>query len=362
MGNNSTTSFPNIDFKFRRGYSDSFKNTPILNGSLNFLKDTRQFFVDVDDSRFEISSIIFDGGTEAEIRALPIPENKIYITSDTFKLLYFDRIKLIWHVVGTNSVENAKNATKATMDSKGNIIADYYYSAQDAATDHQNILTEIRNLSETVGSIVRFGVKLLNDESELPIIGQLGVIYFVPISNYSGGYSTTDGEEGNIDSDVLKDIYVELLWIEDPDFGGYYEIIGNTTVDLSNYYNIQEFDNIIATLRNDLSSSLSRTRADMINTINELRTLINSIQSSTTSKFNEVNTRIDNTNLSVASLTDTVKKNLENTTKSIEDLTTATDEHFEEVEKSIEDLTTEINNEIKAIKEAYLHASLINEG
>lgn len=362
MGNNSTTVFPNIDFRLRRGYADSFKNTPILNGSLNFLKDTRQFFVDVDDSRFEISSIVFDGGTEAEIRALPIPENKIYITSDTFKLLFFDRNKMVWHVVGTDVVENAKNADKATKDSKGNIISEYYYSAKDAAVDHQNILTEIRNLSETVGDIVRFGVSILSDESELPVIGKQGIIYFVPITNYSVANNTTDEEEGAIDSEELKDIYIELLWIEDPDFGGYYEIIGNTTVDLSNYYNIQEIDNIIANLRNDLTNSLSGTRSDMVDAINDLRTLINTNQSNTTTKFNETNARIDNTNTTVASLTDTVNKNLEDTNKSISDLSTATETHFDEVEKSITDLKTAIEADIKSIKESYLYASLTYEG
>ena len=38
----------------------------------------------------EISSIVFNGGTEDEIKALENPSNKLYMSSDTFKLLYFD--------------------------------------------------------------------------------------------------------------------------------------------------------------------------------------------------------------------------------------------------------------------------------
>lgn len=357
----STTVFPNIDFRFRRGYADAFKNTPILNGSLNFVKDQRRFFVDVDDSRFEISDIVFDGGTEAEIRALPVPENKLYISSDTFKLLFFDRNKMKWHVVGTNVVDKAVEADKATYDSKGNVIADYYYPAQDAAIDHQNILTEIKNLSETVGDIVRFGISILADESELPVNGKEGIIYFVPVANYSGGL-TTEPEEGAIDSDAFDNIYVELLWIEDPDFGGYYEIIGNTTVDLSNYYNIQEVDNLIETLRNDLTSSLSGTRSNLVDEINALRTLINTNQTNCTKKFNEVNTEITKTNTALASLTDTVNDHYKELTKSIKDLSDATTEHFETVEETIEELKEAIEADIKAIKEAYLYASLVNEG
>ena len=91
MPSSSTTTFPNIDFGFRRGNREALDNTSIKNGTMNFCKDTREMFVDVDGIRIQISDIVFDGSTEAEIKALLSPERKVYISSDTMKFLVFNQ-------------------------------------------------------------------------------------------------------------------------------------------------------------------------------------------------------------------------------------------------------------------------------
>lgn len=357
----STTTFPNIDFKFRRGYREAFDKTSVKNGTINFIKDTRELFVDVDGSRIQISSIVFDGGTEAEIKALPVPENKIYVSSDTFKLLYFDRKKLEWHTVGTNTVDNANNADKAAKDAKGHIINEYYYSATEAIKDRENLLAEIKNLSNTVSSIIRFGVKLLNDETELPTIGDLGIIYMIPISSYTGVIDTDNTDEGDLSSNVINDVYVELLWIDDPDYGGYYEIIGNTTVDLSDYYTKTEVDNLLSTLRSDMVNMMNLLISSATDSINELRTLINTNQSQDTNSFKNINTRIDNTNSTLASLSSTVATNDTNINKRVDDLASDTADNFTVTNKTVSDNKTATDEEIKNIKETYLYANLTDE-
>lgn len=63
---------------------------------------------------------------------------------------------------------------------------------------------------------------------ELPTEGETNVIYLVP----------NEGETPNI--------YDEYIWIYDPDTdAGVYELIGSTAIDLSNYYNKAEIDNLL---------------------------------------------------------------------------------------------------------------------
>ena len=41
------TTFPNIDFKFRRGTKDGYSTTSYLEGSLNFVKDDEALYYDL---------------------------------------------------------------------------------------------------------------------------------------------------------------------------------------------------------------------------------------------------------------------------------------------------------------------------
>lgn len=338
--------FLNIDFKFRRGFLDALRLTPIKNGTFNITKDSRELFIDIDNTRIKIASIIYDAGSEANIKSLVVPENKIYLASDTFNLLFFDRQNMKWRIVGTDKVENSTNAIYAQKDINGNNIHEYYYPTKTAIIDHENIVNEIKNIKNSVGDIVRFGTEILSNDTELPIEGKKGIIYLVPINNYCDGYLA---ESIVTDSDKINDIYVELLWVVDPNFGGYYEVIGNTTVNLTNYYNKEEVDNKLSTLRDNITTLISNTKIELVESINNLRTLINSYQSTTNLNINNINNNIGDINNQIANISSNLNTALQNIEKNAENISINTN--------NITSITSEINN----IKDVYLEANLVNE-
>lgn len=305
------TDFPNIDFSFRRGYHESAKTAPFKEGSLNFVKDTGEFFVDKDGLRFNITSIIFDAGSEAQIRAIVNPQRKLYLSNDTFKLMYFDRINLEWKYVGSDYPNNASLADRAIADEMGNNIYKYYYSKQDAAAENTNIVKEIDNIKNSVGSIIRFDVKVLDSITGLPEEGEKGTIYCVPITDYLGIYETdTMSEDGESATEVM-DNYVELLWIPDSVYGGYYEVIGTTHVNMSDYFKKGEVLNLIEELRQEFINNLSLEMSDVSNSINSIRSTVNSIQSSLTTRMdgivntvNSVSQRVSDNGTNITNLQD----------------------------------------------------------
>ena len=71
------TTFPNIDFKFRRGTLDGFKTTAYMEGSLNFVKDDESLYAQKDGLTFRISDIVLNAGTEDSIRSISLPKMKL---------------------------------------------------------------------------------------------------------------------------------------------------------------------------------------------------------------------------------------------------------------------------------------------
>ena len=124
-------SYLTVDFGFRRGSKKNLNSTDVKNGTLNFTKDTKELFVDIDDKRIQITSIVFDGGTEDDIKALENPDNKIYLSSDTFKLLYFDPKSLEWHTVTGENIDFDKYYTKAQVNSLLDNIKDMINQLQE---------------------------------------------------------------------------------------------------------------------------------------------------------------------------------------------------------------------------------------
>lgn len=137
-----------LDFGFRRGSKDELLHTKYRNGTFNFCKDTRELYIDIDDARFQISSIVFDAGTEAEIRALARPENKIYIASDTNNLLYYRYSKLKWIVLNSTSF-----AEQANCDSEGNKIDTYYLPIDTFQSSILKLSNNISDLSSKLENI-----------------------------------------------------------------------------------------------------------------------------------------------------------------------------------------------------------------
>ena len=93
------TTFPNIDFGFRRGSKAGLDASAIANGTFNVCKDTRQLFIDIDNQRIEITDFISDY-TEDEIFNLESPLDKLYLSTDTFIPYYYDQINMEWKSIG----------------------------------------------------------------------------------------------------------------------------------------------------------------------------------------------------------------------------------------------------------------------
>lgn len=312
------TLFPNIDFKFRYGKKQALNNTSIQNGTFNFTIDTREFFVDIKNHRFKISDLVFD--LEENIRFLTNPETKPYIAIDTFKILWFDRVSMNWVVIGSDDVAHSVRADYATHDDAGNNICQYYMPVKEAENNHNYLQTQLNDLFYVIGDIERFDIELVNDVSELPPTGIKGILYFVMEDEVAFMDEVTNKTK-------TSKIYGEYLWIEQtvivqpdkdvPGYStyekfGYYEKIGITTVDLTNYYTKGETDDIVQNLNTELS-----------NKITELE--------------NTTNTNMEN-----------LETNMDN---KITQLKEDTEANFESMDSNMESLETDLNNKITQLKE-----------
>ena len=292
----SNTQFPNIDFAFRRGFRDSLNTTPIQDGTFNLVKDTGELFIDKDGSRVRINSIITDAGSEVQIRALANPEiSKLYLTSDTQKLMYFDTDTLTWKSVTSG---NAINSEFAQKDALGNEISEYYYSRIDADADNQSIISMIQGLHNAIGDIVGFETKVLTDIYDLPEFGEPGVIYCVRADSYFVFDENEELEEFNIVNN-----YIELLWVDDPLFGGYFEIVGSTGVDLSNFYTKEEVDAMISDISIDIDPDdvvYLEDIQNILNTLESLDTRLTSVENSVSTNVSSLSTAINQLGLDLA--------------------------------------------------------------
>ena len=255
------TTFPNIDFHFRIGLSEAYKRASFQDGSLNFLKDTRRMYVEKDGLRFCISDIIFDAGTEIDIISLQNPEPKIYLASDTYKLLYFDFSNLSWRYINDSSAY-ATTAGSATFDSEQHNIAEYFYPKEDAINSHTSLTAQIKALTDTISGINNYDTVVVHELSELPSTGTKGIIYLLPQSAYYGADSAMVVSDDD-STPVIDDHFLELMWVEDVEFGGYYEIIGNTMVDLTNYYNKTEVENAISTAVSQIEDEIASIKSSI---------------------------------------------------------------------------------------------------
>lgn len=284
----TNTTFPVLDYRFRRGNLSALKKTAILNGSLNFTQDTREFFVDIEDKRIKISDLVLS--TEPQIVSMTEPENKLYLAVDTFKLMYFDRKSLSWKVVGSNDVTHSSDADFALCDGEGNIISKHYISINESNLKDVELQHQIDEILHIIGDIERFDIELIENISELPLIGTKGIIYFVRENN------------DELSNDRTSKYYGEYIWIEDSsiingtEISGYYEKIGITTVDLTNYYTKQEIDTLLSEINdkigrlhddlnlridvtsNKLSSDIAQTNIDLKSTKENLENIIAALE------------------------------------------------------------------------------------
>lgn len=108
----------------------------------------------------------------------------------------------------------ANYAPKASPTFSGTPIA----PTASAGTNTQQIATTAfvkTAVDNALGSITGIQFQVLNSTNNLPVTGEVGVIYLVKTSTTSG-----------------SDLYDEYIWVADT---SKYELIGSTRVDLSNY-------------------------------------------------------------------------------------------------------------------------------
>ena len=156
------------------------------------------------------------------------PEAQGYETFDARISANASDISDLEDAIGTESTANSILYRIKTVET------DLGTEATARAAADTAIGTRIDNLVTTIGSINRFDIQVVQT---LPATGAKYVIYFVPV---------------NPDPDATdNNTFTEYMWIEtnDPNEGdGYYEELGLTEADLSNYYSKTEFNAIVGTL------------------------------------------------------------------------------------------------------------------
>jgi len=110
------------DFRFKRGTKDGLEHLAVENGSLNFTIDTQEFYVDIDDRRLTISGVEFYN-TEAEIKALTIPGDKIYVAKNTRRILAYDKVQEDWIYLSSSGLSIGTCSTLGDVKDKVVTIA-----------------------------------------------------------------------------------------------------------------------------------------------------------------------------------------------------------------------------------------------
>ena len=82
-----------------RGSRETIDKTSVEDGKFRFAVDTRELFIDVRNSRLQITDIIRDY-TYKDMIAIPNPLPKLYLTTDTNRFYSYNKISKKWETVG----------------------------------------------------------------------------------------------------------------------------------------------------------------------------------------------------------------------------------------------------------------------
>ena len=90
-------------------------------GKIRFATDSEQLYIDVGNSHIEITDFV-KGYTTAEILEIQSPLDKIYLSSDTFNLYYYDSDTTSWvninilHEHSTSQITDLRTTAFVTID------------------------------------------------------------------------------------------------------------------------------------------------------------------------------------------------------------------------------------------------------
>lgn len=204
--------FVGIDFGFRAGTSTALYYSSIKNGTFNVCTDTGDLYIDINDQRIATKDII-SMSTEEDIKRLTNPYQRIYYAEDTYNLWRYDFNSRTWKQVAGEKVQLA---IKAENDKNGNPIDTFYQTNNAASAKYAQIDQHFLQIEREIEDITSFEIEIVDSYEDLPPVGDSGVIYFVPRSG--------------ADPDT---VYDEYIWITKE---AYYEKIGVSTADLTDYY------------------------------------------------------------------------------------------------------------------------------
>lgn len=281
-----------LDFGFRKGNQSDLSGAELLDGHFYVCKDSREFGVDLDGTRIPLGDIIKDF-TEAEIKAIGVPENKLYLSSDTSKLFYFNRKKLEWVEIGGRSTI----AESAINDIDGNPITDTYETKSDAESEYEDINNQIENLKSIVTGLVKgMAINVYDSIEDLPDEGEEGLLYLVKqpdekeeSDDSSDDSSSSDDDSSDVDPQEQNTIYDQYVWTM-TDIGYAYVKIGTSQADLENYYKKQEIDYLFEVFSSEIESSMSALE-ESINS--KLQVMRNQVEGNTAA-INSLDTKVDN--------------------------------------------------------------------
>ena len=85
----------------------------VSDGKIRFTPDSQQLFIDYGQSRIEITDVV-KSYTAQQILALQSPLDKIYLSSDTHQLYYYDATNTQWINLFANHTHTASQITDLT--------------------------------------------------------------------------------------------------------------------------------------------------------------------------------------------------------------------------------------------------------
>ena len=217
-----------------KGLQSALARTPIENGKIRFATDTGRLFIDENNVRIEITDFCKDY-TEEGIKSIISPLPKIYISSDTNKMMFYSADRAEWIYLSGKLADMATNAS----------TAQYAVKAKDADN-----ATNASTASYAVNSSTAYISSLATSAA------------------YSNNASTADYAKNTSTAETAKNASTSIIAISDPNGNGF----------LSNYAPLQSplFTGIPST-PTPVESSCDTQIANTEFVINAIKTAISSI-------------------------------------------------------------------------------------